>query len=224
MWRAETLLILQRNLFYRGNQNECAICLESMSGRKTVTLNCNKSVKHKFHESCIVEWLRHSNTCPLCRRTIGKQKNFSKKLNQALDELILRKRNPWLGRLRPRWQPRGHQQGAISLLVVPDEKTNARRHTRLSERIVQILFARQYPWERLSEQNTHECHIDAIVPGVHANREQLRNRGRSICEDESRRSNPGGQRTGSEARHLHFFLHWVQSRNQISTIHRRKIE
>ena len=53
---------------------ECAICLDSLDSldnceeNKIIQLNnCN----HKFHESCLKQWLLHNNTCPLCRTNIN---------------------------------------------------------------------------------------------------------------------------------------------------------
>jgi hypothetical protein len=50
---------------------ECAICLDSLDsleGNKIIQLNnCN----HKFHESCLKQWVLHNNTCPLCRTNIN---------------------------------------------------------------------------------------------------------------------------------------------------------
>jgi len=53
---------------------ECVICMEpiddGISNESTqgltqgLTLDCN----HVFHKTCIQIWLRHINTCPLCRR------------------------------------------------------------------------------------------------------------------------------------------------------------
>jgi len=53
---------------------ECAICLDSLDSldnyekNKIIQLNnCN----HKFHESCLKQWVLHNNTCPLCRANIN---------------------------------------------------------------------------------------------------------------------------------------------------------
>lgn len=42
--------------------NNCAICLESLSG-DGVPLNCG----HMYHAKCIVPWLKRAGTCPTCR-------------------------------------------------------------------------------------------------------------------------------------------------------------
>ncbi|XP_027362650.1 uncharacterized protein LOC113870256 [Abrus precatorius] len=48
-------------------QNEtCSICLEDyVNGEELGKLNC----RHKFHVSCIKDWLVLNNTCPICKRT-----------------------------------------------------------------------------------------------------------------------------------------------------------
>ena len=56
-------------LSYENTDNECSICytkysLQNSSGQ----LLC----KHIFHKNCIQKWLETSNTCPLCRKYIGK--------------------------------------------------------------------------------------------------------------------------------------------------------
>ncbi|KAL9243250.1 hypothetical protein vseg_017160 [Gypsophila vaccaria] len=44
---------------------DCVVCLEELVSRKVglVKMPC----QHVFHEDCIVEWLRNSHVCPLCR-------------------------------------------------------------------------------------------------------------------------------------------------------------
>lgn len=42
----------------------CPVCLEGLSmGLEAMRMPC----LHVYHESCIVEWLRKCNLCPLCR-------------------------------------------------------------------------------------------------------------------------------------------------------------
>lgn len=43
----------------------CAICLESASTESTIELKCN----HKFHSTCLQNWLPKHGTCPTCRST-----------------------------------------------------------------------------------------------------------------------------------------------------------
>jgi hypothetical protein len=44
---------------------KCSICLELYETKPVlVILKCN----HVYHETCILEWLRYKNTCPLCRQ------------------------------------------------------------------------------------------------------------------------------------------------------------
>ncbi|KAJ5608727.1 hypothetical protein N7528_009294 [Penicillium herquei] len=46
---------------------ECPICLNPPALSETVAvLHC----EHMFHTGCIAQWLRRSNSCPLCRRII----------------------------------------------------------------------------------------------------------------------------------------------------------
>ncbi|CAN0892609.1 E3 ubiquitin-protein ligase RNF181 homolog [Linum grandiflorum] len=51
--------------------DDCAICLVEMAGGgcggRLIRLEC----KHLFHESCLVSWLRTSNSCPLCRSRVS---------------------------------------------------------------------------------------------------------------------------------------------------------
>ncbi len=44
---------------------ECTICLDALSD-PTKTLECG----HSFHTGCVDEWLKTSETCPLCRDDI----------------------------------------------------------------------------------------------------------------------------------------------------------
>lgn len=48
---------------------ECVICLNELDGEAETTLPCS----HKFHASCIREWLETNGKCPVCRRVINEQ-------------------------------------------------------------------------------------------------------------------------------------------------------
>jgi len=44
-------------------EEDCPICLDSLSVNDTKRLPCN----HKFHALCVDTWLQRKNICPLCR-------------------------------------------------------------------------------------------------------------------------------------------------------------
>jgi len=48
---------------------ECSICLQEFeqADRNLIEVNI---CSHLFHEKCLIEWVRHSNTCPLDRKDI----------------------------------------------------------------------------------------------------------------------------------------------------------
>lgn len=45
----------------------CSVCLEDLDAG--VPLECG----HAFHYECIVEWLRHGSTCPVCRSPVAER-------------------------------------------------------------------------------------------------------------------------------------------------------
>lgn len=47
----------------------CHVCLEIMPVGETVSImpECN----HKFHENCLIPWLKEHNSCPVCRKSIN---------------------------------------------------------------------------------------------------------------------------------------------------------
>ncbi|KFA80565.1 hypothetical protein S40288_09588 [Stachybotrys chartarum IBT 40288] len=50
-------------------KTECTICIDDMEiGQLAATLPC----KHRFHDKCVVLWLKEHNTCPVCRAPIEK--------------------------------------------------------------------------------------------------------------------------------------------------------
>ena len=55
----------------------CSICCEAIDFSRDITsvLNCG----HLFHQACLLKWLDASQTCPECRRKVGK-KGFVKKI------------------------------------------------------------------------------------------------------------------------------------------------
>ncbi|WP_083232879.1 ankyrin repeat domain-containing protein [Endozoicomonas atrinae] len=57
---------------YRGSENadggdDCCICLDGISGSRSVSISiCD----HRYHSSCIEQWLKESSDCPMCRRAV----------------------------------------------------------------------------------------------------------------------------------------------------------
>merc|ERR1712147_515179 len=46
--------------------SECCICLDEMAhGDKASVLPCG----HRFHFSCILDWVQHTPLCPLCKKS-----------------------------------------------------------------------------------------------------------------------------------------------------------
>ena len=64
---------------------ECSICYSVLDVDVTI-MRC----EHKFHRNCINEWLKYSNTCPLCRRVMEYNINdIYSSLIKNLDEIML---------------------------------------------------------------------------------------------------------------------------------------
>ncbi|KAF7836044.1 E3 ubiquitin-protein ligase RING1-like [Senna tora] len=62
------LLKVQEYVHNCENQCCCCICLEDLRDSKQVaTMPC----RHVFHNDCIVEWLKKSHVCPLCRYSMS---------------------------------------------------------------------------------------------------------------------------------------------------------
>ena len=65
--KKEFLSNYEKNSFQMKNNNvkgECGICYDIKSLIKT---NCD----HLFCKNCITEWIKKSNTCPMCRNVIN---------------------------------------------------------------------------------------------------------------------------------------------------------
>ncbi|KAL1192796.1 E3 ubiquitin-protein ligase SIS3 [Cardamine amara subsp. amara] len=48
--------------------DDCTICLEELlvGQREIMKLHCS----HIFHEDCIIMWMRHNRSCPICRQNV----------------------------------------------------------------------------------------------------------------------------------------------------------
>ena len=69
----------------------CSICLELIDSATKIEQEQSTELKchHFFHQECIQEWLKHSQTCPNCRASVGEE-------NQVIESIrsrILEQRN-----------------------------------------------------------------------------------------------------------------------------------
>ena len=61
------------NEFYKKNNKECSICLESYSDNdEVVVFNC---LSHVYHKKCLYKWfvVEKNENCPLCRKDVLNQ-------------------------------------------------------------------------------------------------------------------------------------------------------
>ncbi len=45
----------------------CLICLDSFQHGDETSHSCNVICQHRYHKSCITQWLVKNNSCPVCR-------------------------------------------------------------------------------------------------------------------------------------------------------------
>lgn len=62
------------------NSSSCAICQDSQTSPEWMShdLPLNEKVKHVFHTACLVESLKKTPSCPLCRVKVNVQKILPK--------------------------------------------------------------------------------------------------------------------------------------------------
>lgn len=64
--------MVDKEMLGTDGKTECAICIDEMKkGETAVFLSC----EHRFHEDCVVLWLKEHNTCPVCRTPIEKNEH-----------------------------------------------------------------------------------------------------------------------------------------------------
>lgn len=58
------------HILYFDTDEQCSICLDTfkLGGRVHKTPKCG----HSFHTQCIDQWIKQSNSCPLCRQELWK--------------------------------------------------------------------------------------------------------------------------------------------------------
>jgi hypothetical protein len=66
------------------DEEECIICFSEVEQNSKIVLKCN----HKFHDTCIFDWLKNKQTCTMCRTSfrIGLLKSIINYLSQILNE------------------------------------------------------------------------------------------------------------------------------------------
>ncbi len=72
-------------LFSSANNEDCSICLTTINNKQKHQLKCT----HQFHTNCINEWLKNSNSCPICRCVIIKKCEPSIKINMTTNHIYL---------------------------------------------------------------------------------------------------------------------------------------
>ncbi|XP_044757392.1 E3 ubiquitin-protein ligase RNF165-like [Coccinella septempunctata] len=57
----------ERKAFQNRNDDDCTICLGSLGLGILVIMECD----HMFHRTCITDWLKEKNECPICRAEVS---------------------------------------------------------------------------------------------------------------------------------------------------------
>lgn len=74
------------NYIFRVMKVQCCICSDLFENDPTISisaLHCG----HVFHENCINQWLKNSNTCPSCRNNVTRSKIISKLYFDHVDDV-----------------------------------------------------------------------------------------------------------------------------------------
>lgn len=68
-------------------KEQCSICLEENNNCSICTTECG----HRFHRSCLQDWTRAHNTCPMCRSEIKTINDLYHKIYAFMYEMCLYK-------------------------------------------------------------------------------------------------------------------------------------
>ncbi len=63
--------------------SECPICKEELKTANVTISDC----EHKFHFKCLHNWIKKSNSCPICRKQLVEESNEEKKQSENLSDL-----------------------------------------------------------------------------------------------------------------------------------------
>ena len=65
--KLEELFSKLKNQIKYSEDLQCSICLKNLDKSNQLELECS----HIFHISCISDWKKRNNTCPICRKMIA---------------------------------------------------------------------------------------------------------------------------------------------------------
>ena len=83
-----TITVSEEVLNSKSDEN-CVVCLEEfMIGEELKELPCN----HMYHKDCILTWLGHRNTCPLCKGELARDTQEAPQGNVDDDDRRRRRR------------------------------------------------------------------------------------------------------------------------------------
>lgn len=68
----------------------CPVCLDEFKVKQKLAIcPCH----HVFHSSCLIEWLHHKNSCPMCKAPVRQQTNNTSESEAAIETTGLVRNN-----------------------------------------------------------------------------------------------------------------------------------
>jgi hypothetical protein len=63
----------QQQQHHQKDGKECALCSEQFLPRQMICESNNPHCRHEFHKTCMDQWLKFQNTCPICNQPYALQ-------------------------------------------------------------------------------------------------------------------------------------------------------